>query len=295
MRPPSATIRRSGLPPVLLAAVLLAVVAGLLLFPGTALAGAVTPETGPTKNADQINTLYKVVLVLGLAIIGLVWGVLFYSLFKYRARRGRRAPQIRGNSPLELGWTIGASVLAVAAAITAFAFLPSIRDPQASGPAGLAEARLENAATNQPSPPGGKAKALTIKVSGAQYLWRYQYPNGVVAFHDMVVPKDTTVLLDITSTDVAHSWWIPALGGKFDGLRGYTNQTWFKATKTGTFEGQCAEFCGANHAYMTAKVIVVEPPQYLAWVNEQKRLIDESRKLVQKQRKQFQSTGGGSG
>jgi cytochrome c oxidase subunit 2 len=291
MRPPSGNPRWAGRVPVLLAAVLVAAVASLV-FTGTALANAVSPESGPTENARDINTLYWIVFILGLGVIALVWGVLFYSIFRFRAHRDLRAPQIRGNTPLELGWTIGASVLAITAAVIALFFLPEIRDPQGSGPGGLAEARLQNAAINQPSPPGGKDKALTIKVSGAQYLWRYQYPNGVVAFHDMVVPKDTTVVLEITSTDVAHSWWIPELGGKFDGIRGLTNETWFKATSTGRFEGQCAEFCGANHAYMTARVIVVEPDAYQRWVDEQKRLIDEARKLAQEQRKQFESEGG---
>jgi cytochrome c oxidase subunit 2 len=291
MRPPSANPRRAGRVAVLLAAALVAVVAGLV-FTGTALADAISPESGPTKNASDTDTLYKVVFIAGMAVIALVWGVLFYSIVRFRARRGRRPPQIRGNTPLELGWTIGASVLAIAIAVVTLFFLPEIRDPQASGPNGLAEARLENAAINQPSPPGGKAKSLRLKVSGAQYLWRYQYPNGAVAFHDMVVPRDTTVLLQITSTDVAHSWWIPELGGKFDAIRGLTNETWFKATRTGTFEGQCAEFCGANHAYMTARVVVLEPAAYEQWVAEQKRLIDEARKLVQQQRKEFEASGG---
>jgi cytochrome c oxidase subunit II len=291
MRPPSANPRRTGRVPLLLAAVLVAAVV-CLVWTGTALADAISPESGPTKNATDTDTLYKIVFILGMAVIALVWGVLFYSLFRFRARRGRRAPQIRGNTPLELGWTIGASVLAIAIAVVTLFYLPEIRDPERSGPNGLAEARLQNAAINQPSPPGGKAKALTIKVSGAQYLWRYQYPNGAVSFHDMVVPKDTTVLLEITSTDVAHSWWIPELGGKFDGIRGLTNETWFKATRTGRFEGQCAEFCGANHAFMTARVVVLEPQAYEQWVDEQKRLIDEARKLAQEQRKQIQSEAG---
>ena len=77
----------------------------------------------------------------------------------------------------------------------------------------------------------------------------------------MVVPTDTTVVLDIESTDVAHSWWIPKLGGKMDALPGYTNYTWFKATRHGhSSRGQCAELCGRNHANMTARVRVVDPP-----------------------------------
>jgi cytochrome c oxidase subunit 2 len=201
-----------------------------------------------------------------------------------------RAPEVRGNFRLELGWTIGASVVVTAIAIVTFFVLDDIRDPVASGPSALAEVRGENAAINQPAPPG--KGALHIKVSGQQYFWRFQYPNGAVSFHDMVVPKDTTVTLEISSNDVAHSWWIPKLGGKFDAIRGLTNETWFKATETGTFTGQCAELCGSNHAYMTAKVIVVEPDRYLQWVQGQKSAIDEARKLVQVQRKELQATNG---
>jgi cytochrome c oxidase subunit 2 len=215
--------------------------------------------------------------------------VLFYSLVRFRARRGRVAPQIRGNTPLELGWTLGASTLVLVMAIITLLFLKDIRDPAPSGPAALAAVSGENAAINQPSPPGGKA--LQIKVAGQQYLWRYQYPNGAVSFEEMVVPKDTTVTLAITSNDVAHSWWIPKLGGKQDAIPGLTNETWFKATKTGTFGGQCAEFCGVNHAFMDAKVVVVEPAQYQQWVTRQKQLIQQAQKEVLKQRKQFQATG----
>jgi cytochrome c oxidase subunit 2 len=290
MRPPSANPRRALLPVLLIA--LLVMAAASLVFAGTALADATTPEAGPTKNAVDTDTLYKIVFYIGLAVIALVWGILFYSLFRFRARRGRRAPQIRGNTPLELGWTIGASVLAAAIAVLTLFFLPEIRDPEPSGPAAVAEARGLNAAINQPAPGG---RSVNIKVSGAQYLWRYQYPNGAISFQEMVAPKDVTVTLEITSTDVVHSWWIPELGGKFDAIRGLTNETWFKATKTGVFEGQCAEFCGANHAFMTARVRVVEPEVYLDWVAEQKRLIDEARKLAAEQRPQFEGEGGSAG
>jgi cytochrome c oxidase subunit 2 len=260
-----------------------------LVFAATAGADAISPESGPTKNASDIDTLYKIVFVMGAVIVGLVWAVLFYSLIRFRARRGVQPPDIRGNSRLELGWTIGASVVVTAIAIVTIFFLDDIRDPVASGPSALADISGENAAINQPAPPG--KGALHIKVSGQQYFWRFQYPNGAVSFHDMIVPKDTTVTLSIDSNDVAHSWWIPKLGGKFDAIRGLTNETWFKATETGSFTGQCAEFCGSNHAAMTARVIVVEPGRYLQWVQEQKNAIDEARKLVQVQKKNVQSTG----
>jgi cytochrome c oxidase subunit 2 len=263
----------------------------LASFAGSALADAISPEAGPTRNAVDTDTLYKIVFFMALVVIALVWGFLFYSLYRFPSRRWRRAPQIFGNAPLELAWTVGAGVIVVVIAVVTYIELDNIKNPAASGPASLAEARTQNASLDQPPPPGGKS--LPITVSGQQYIWRYQYPNGAVSFQQMVVPKNVTVTLSIKANDVAHSWWIPELGGKFDALPGYTNHTWFKATGTGTFKGQCAELCGSGHAVMTAKVTVVEPNQYQAWVDNQKRLIQQAQKEVTKQRSQFQSQDAG--
>jgi cytochrome c oxidase subunit 2 len=268
----------------LLASLLAAIAAGLVLASGAG-ADAISPDAGPTQNAVDTDTLYKIVFYTGVAVVALVWGILGWSLFRYRARRGRTAPAIRGNTALEIGWTVGASTLAALIAVVTLFYLDDIKNPLPSGPAELAEASRQSAAINQPSPAG----ALEIKVSGQQYLWRYQYPNGAVSFHDMVVPTDRTVTLEISSNDVAHSWWIPELGGKFDAIRGLTNETWFKATSTGVFEGQCAELCGANHAFMTAKVIAVEPDRYEQWVENQKRLIEEAQKEGQEQKQRLES------
>ena len=267
---------------------------GLALALGAALAAtagadALTPDAGPTKNAVDIDTLYKIVFYTGLAVIAIVWGVLFYSLFRFRARRWRRPPQILGNATLELGWTIGAATIVVIIALVTYIMLDGIKNPAPSGSPALAEARAENASLDQPPPPSG-TKPLEITVSGQQYLWRYQYPNGAVSFQQMVVPVDTTVILSIKANDVAHSWWIPKLGGKMDALPGYTNKTWFKATDTGTFTGQCAEFCGSGHAVMSAKVTVVEGQQYQTWVEDQKNLIKQAQQEAVKMRKQFQGT-----
>jgi cytochrome c oxidase subunit 2 len=259
----------------------------LLMAPGSASADLLTPQAGPTENAVKTDTLYKIVFIIGLAVIGLVWAALFYSLFRYRGTRGRTATQISGNTALELGWTIGASAIVIAITIVTYVFLPDIRDPAPSGPESVAEARGQQAALNQPVPPGGRA--LEIQVSGQQYTWRYQYPNGTFSFHEMVVPRDQTVVLSIKANDVIHSWWIPELGGKQDAVPGYTNETWFKATENGVFEGQCAEFCGTGHAAMTAKVRVVDPADYEVWVERQKRLVEEGQQLAQEQRREFEA------
>jgi cytochrome c oxidase subunit II len=256
----------------------------------TAGADALTPDAGPSDNAIDIDTLYKIVFYIGLAVVGLVWGVLFYSLFRFRARRGRRAPQIFGNARLELGWTLGAAAIVLIISIVTLVMVNDIKNPTRSGPSSLAEARTQNAAIDQPPPPG-HSRVLRITVNAQQFLFRYQYPNGAVSFQQMVVPVDTTVTLDIKANDVAHSWWIPKLGGKQDAIPGYTNHTWFKATKTGTFRGQCAEFCGSGHAVMTAKVTVVEQQAYQAWVEDQKRLIGQAQKQAVQMRKQFEQQG----
>ena len=268
----------------LIAAACLALLVALVL-PATAGADLLTPEAGPTENAVKIDTLYKIAFYLGLVIIGSVWAMLAYVLIRYRGSRARRAPQITGNAALEMGWTIGASAIVVALTIITYVMLPDIRNPAESGPASLAEARGKQAALNQPEP---KGEAIEIQVSGQQYLWRYQYPNGTFSFEEMVVPRDQTVVLKIKANDVVHSWWIPELGGKQDAVPGHTNETWFKATKNGVFEGQCAEFCGAGHHAMGARVRVVDPEDYQTWVERQKRLIEEGQRLATEQRDQIQ-------
>src|SRR5687767_9585150 len=97
--------------------------AGLFLLPGAASADVLTPEAGPTENAQKIDELYKIVFYIGIVVIGVVWAVLLYSLFRFRARRGRQAPQISGNTPLEIGWTVGAAVIVAAITLITYIYL----------------------------------------------------------------------------------------------------------------------------------------------------------------------------
>ena len=108
-----------------------------------------------------------------------------------------------------------------------------------------------------------KAGDLRIRVEGRQFYWQYRYPNGVIAIDRLVAPQDRLVLLEITApeNDVIHSYWIPALGGKFDAIPGKTTQTAFQADEAGIFEGQCAEFCGIQHAEMLAEIEVLAAPR----------------------------------
>jgi cytochrome c oxidase subunit 2 len=268
--------------------------AGVLALPAVAAADVITPESGGSPNADAIKTLYTLVLILAAVVFVGVEGCLIWFLFKYRARKGRVAAQVHGNTQLEVGWTVGAAAILVFIIAFTFIKLGDIKNPAASdidmngNPVG---ASAQFAQYDLPSPPRGAR--LHIRVDGQQYVWRYQYPGreAVYSYEEMVVPVGMTVTLDITSDDVAHSWWIPKLGGKFDALPGYVNKTWFKATKPGVFTGQCAELCGRNHANMTARVRAVPFAEYREWYRQRADDIQEARRLGAEERRRFEAEG----
>jgi cytochrome c oxidase subunit 2 len=283
----------------LLAAISAALLLLLVAAPG-ALADAFTPESGGSPNADDIDTLYKITLYIAIVIFIGVEGALVWSLIKYRARRGGPEPaQIRGNTPLELGWTIGAALILVVLTVVTFIYLGDIENPPASGARGLHASNAEYASIDQPAPPRGPdgAEPLRISVNGQQYLWRYDYPGAkqLFSYFEMVVPTDTTVVLKITASDVIHSWWIPKLGGKVDGVPGHVAETWFKipAGREGVYRGQCAELCGYNHADMRAEVKAVTPAAYERWADRQRQAIEDAKLALAGQRKAREQSGEG--
>jgi len=281
----------------LLIAALGAALLALLIAPPLAFADAFTPESGGSQNADDIDTLYKITLYIGITIFVIVEGTLLWSLIRYRARRGGPpAAQIRGNTPLELGWTVGAALILVVLTVVTFVYLPDIENPPASGPNGLRAGQTQFASIDQPDPPTSGGPILRLEVTGQQYLWRYDYPGRqtLFSYEEMVVPVDTTVVLEVTGSDVIHSWWIPELGGKVDGVPGHVNETWFKipAKRVGTvFQGQCAELCGANHADMRAEVRAVSPEEFVSWADRTRREIERAGADLAEQRKQREEEG----
>jgi cytochrome c oxidase subunit 2 len=286
------------------AAVTIGAITAALIAAPSAFAGVLAPESGGgSPNASHIKTLYLIAFVLGILIFLLVEGVLLYSLFKFRWRRGGEPPaQIRGNTKLEVGWTIGAASILVVLVVVTFIFLGPIKNPSASKAGGyVAELRqsgggapaparpgpgLQFAALEQRSPPGPANTHLNIHVNGQQYLWRFDYPGGqVFSYTTMYVPTNTTVTLDITASDVAHSWWIPKLGGKADAIPGHTNHTWFRISQPGVYEGNCAELCGDGHADMIGRVVAMTPTEYKAWLTRQTGYIKESQALLALERR----------
>jgi cytochrome c oxidase subunit 2 len=296
--PPRRGARRIGRGRLALAAVL-SVGASLLLAPD-AFANFLTPKSG-AEPANSIHSLYMIVLYIAAVVFAIVEGALFYSVYKFRAKKGAVAAQIHGNTRLEIGWTVGAAVILVVLTTVTFIKLPSIINPPNSSANGLPlSGGVITASTTEPQPPNGKK--LVICITGRQFIWAYYYGAACenqpyeshvpYSYQKMYVPANTVVVLRIQSLDVIHSWWVPSLGGKVDAVPGYTTYTWFKASKANAlYHGQCAELCGRLHAAMTALVQVLTPQHYQRWIRYQKAAIAADAQQVVTLRKELTASG----
>ncbi|HEX7346406.1 MAG TPA: cytochrome c oxidase subunit II [Candidatus Limnocylindrales bacterium] len=219
------------------------------LFAATGL----TPVTAESPNAERIEDLYWFIAFWAAIVLLAVAVPLVLFVYRYRSRgrdRTIEGPQIHGSTRLEIAWTL--VPVAILLIVTAFTFykLPGIT--------------LEDEA---------KAGDLRVRVEGRQFYWQYHYPNGVIAIDRLVAPQDRLVVLEITApeSDVNHSYWVPGVGGKFDAIPGETVETAFRGRRAGVFPGQCAEFCGVQHAKMLAEIEVLPADEFDAWLEEQAR------------------------
>ena len=233
------------------------VAAAVLASPALAGNGGFAPVPPESPNAQGIHTSYVFISIFAFAIFLLVEGLLIAFVIRFRRRKRPRyadGAQIHGATKLELTWTVGPVLILFAIAAFVFAKLPGIQ--------------------NVPSASAGTSN-LVVDVTGTQFTWQFKYPNGVVAFDSMRAPEGRTVELHVTAPDwdVIHSWWIPALAGKIDAIPGTVNKTWFRAKRSGVFQGQCAELCGLFHAKMLASVEVMPADEFDAWLaqSEQQR------------------------
>jgi cytochrome c oxidase subunit 2 len=263
-----------------------------------------TPVTGPSPNAQEIDSLYKITLYVAFVVFVGVEGALLYALLRFRRRKGAVPAQIRGNTRLEIAWTVGAATILLALAVVTFVKLPAIQNPPDSSANGerlaVGGSGAIFASAERRLPPSGKS--LNITVVGRQFVWQYVYPgasepDGLGApfsYEAMVVPTDTTVTLDIVATDVVHEWWVPELGGKFQAVPGYHSYTWFKVGKPGIYHGQCSFLCGRGHARMIATVKAVPPAEFDQWLASQKQAITQANAAAQAARvKLSKQTGAG--
>jgi len=234
------------------------VAAAVFASPALAGNGGFAPVPPESPNAQGIHTSYVFISIFAFAIFLLVEGLLIAFVIRFRRRKRPRyadGAQIHGATKLELTWTVGPVLILFAIAAFVFAKLPGIQ--------------------NVPSASAGTSN-LVVDVTGTQFTWQFTYPNGVVAFDSMRAPEGRTVELHVTAPDwdVIHSWWIPALAGKIDAIPGTVNKTWFRAKRSGVFQGQCAELCGLFHAKMLASVEVMPADEFDAWLAQSEQQQD---------------------
>lgn len=233
---------------------LLGVILAALVFPATAFAHG--PVSGGVKT-DAFNELFTTLMWIATPIFLVVEILLLFAIIRYRRRSRDEMPeQVHGNTPLELSWTIGAFVVIAVVFVLGYKV--------------MREQHLVSAGPDSEFTPD-----LTIHVTGYMFNWDYEYfladgeETDVMTTRDLYIPANKNVLLEIASRDVQHSFWVPKLAGKVDAVPGYTNTMLLNVDKPGTYEGQCAEYCGLNHHAMLINVTVMEPTEFDAWLSGQ--------------------------
>ena len=224
-----------------------------------------------TPIGEQIFDLHIYIMWICVVIFVGVFAVMFYSIFAHRKSKGHQAAQFHENTMVEVVWTIVPFLILLFMALPATKTILAMKD------------------TTVPD--------MTIKVTGYQWKWGYDYIDEGFGFvsnlatpyaqihnqepkgehyllevdQPMVVPVGKRVRVLITAGDVIHSWWVPAFGVKQDAIPGFVRDAWFRADKPGIYRGQCAELCGKEHGFMPVVVEVLPAEQYAAWAASQKK------------------------
>src|SRR5439155_10973021 len=243
--------------------------------------------TPVTRVAGEIYNLHLIMMGIILVIFVGVFGVMFYSIYAHRKSVGHQAENFHENITVEIIWAIIPFLILIAVAWPATKSILNLKD------------------TSSPD--------LTIKATGYQWKWGYDYLKGEgegISFvsmlatpreqidagaqkdenyllevdRELVVPIDKKIRVLTTAADVIHAWWVPAFGVKQDAIPGFIRDIWFRADKLGTFRGQCAELCGKEHGFMPIVVRVVSQEDYTKWVAQQKQATAAQAEDVNKKR-----------
>jgi cytochrome c oxidase subunit II len=218
-----------------------------------------------SPGTDQISTLGWIGFVAAAILIVAVNAGLFYALRRYRGERGTEPRQLSGGRRLQFRVGAVLTLLAAVLFVLGVVYTDKAREVPATGAEGLQVAHSE---------------PLEIEATGQQWLWRYEYPNEAFSYYKLVVPVDTTVELDLVSTDVVHTWDVPELAGKRDAVPGKHNTVVFRADEEGVYDGQAATLSGQAYAAMRTEVDVVSPEEYEAFVKQQKTDIQAAQDRV---------------
>jgi len=211
-----------------------------------------------SPGTDQIDTLLWIGFVAAAIIVVAINVALVYAIRRYRAGRDAEPRSAEGGRRLQ--FRVGAALTAFAALVFVLAviFTDKARETPSSGDAGLT-ATSEQIEEGEP---------LTIRATGQQWLWRYDYPNGAFSYYKLVVPADTAVELELVTTDVIHTWDVPSLSGKRDAVPGKTHRVTFRADEEGVYQGSSATLSGQAYAAMRTAVEVVSPAEYEAYTEK---------------------------
>lgn len=221
-----------------------------------------------SPGTDQIDTLLWIGFIAAAILVVAINAALIYALRRNRDGREADVSERDGGRRLQLRVGGALGVFAIAILVLSIVFTEKAREAPATGADGLKSAASE---------------PLRIEATGQQWLWRYDYPNEAFSYYKLVVPVDTTVALDLVSTDVVHTWNVPDLAGKRDAVPGKHNEVVFRADDTGSYTGDAATLSGQAYASMRTEVEVVSPEAYEAFVKEQKDAIQEAQDQVVKE------------
>ena len=228
---------------------------------------------GVTEISNDVYSLHMLIFWICCIIGAVVFGAMFYAMFKHRKSKGHAAAQFHESTTVEIIWTTVPFLILIGMAIPAAKTLIAMEDNSSAD--------------------------MTVKITGYQWKWQYEYMDadakGVSFFSNLATPRDQienkadkgeNYLLEvdnalvlpvgkkvrflITANDVLHAWWVPDLAVKKDAIPGFINEIWTKIDEPGTYRGQCAELCGKDHGFMPIEVVALEEHKYLEWVAEQK-------------------------
>jgi cytochrome c oxidase subunit 2 len=290
----------------------------MLLAPLCALAAlalAATPahavqlglEEPHSPNAETISTAYWVMIAIVFAVIIAVNAALIAAIVRFRDRRGREPSRFTAARGALRPVVAALSVLALAIFVFGVVATEDAREIEPSGPEGLASTKsaqvgvkgvppltaVEGEQSSSGAEPASgeepaQAAPLQIDAIAQQWVWRFEYPGGqpgqrTFSYGQLTVPVDTTVILNVRSTDVLHSWWVPALGGQVQAAPGEVTQTWFKADEVGRYAGRSTIFSGSAYPVMRSWVNVVPATDYEAYVSDLGADLNEAQTAVEQQ------------
>ena len=219
----------------------------------TGLTNIFAPETTPARSIFDLSMFVLAITAIIFVVVG---SLLVYSIVKFRGRAaddGREPAQVYGSTQIELAWT----VIPILIVVVLF----------------IATAQVIHAVQDAPKPPS----AVEVTVIGHQFWWEYRYPGlGIVTANELHIPvsdpaRPRPTFLKLLSADTDHSFWIPQLGGKTDLIPNHPNSMWMDPRRPGVFLGQCAQYCGTQHAKMLLRVSVDSPEDFDAWVRAQQQ------------------------